>query len=231
MAAMNVQIITQLDAGRIQGPDFATVYLGALQSALTQAMNFSLIKQQVLTEQAKILDTVEGNPVTGAVGKQKELQQAQIDGFARDAEQKTAKIFMDSWQVSKSIGGDIIEPPEGARNNDIEDVLITLRQGVGITESIYTFAANAGENQSAALDDVVFLDGVLSTSPKDATPPITITGYLWEYVSGPGAPTIINSTKARASFVASPIGTYIFSLTITASDAATSIDRVSITVV
>jgi hypothetical protein len=230
MAAMNAQILTQFDAGRIQGGDFATVYLGALQTALAQAIGFTLVSQQTLTEEAKILDTVNGVAVAGAVGKQKELQQAQIDGFARDAEQKGAKILMDAWQVTKSIGGDIVEPPEGARNDDIEEFIIKLRQGIGITESIYVLAANAGDNQSAALDDIVFLDGTLSTSPKDATPAITITGYSWVYISGPGAPTITNSTSSIASFIANPVGTYIFELTVTASDASTVKDRVTITV-
>jgi hypothetical protein len=58
-----------------------------------------LLVQKVATEKAQILGLgVDDNSV---IGKQKKLYQAQTDGFARDAEQKAAKLLVDTWNARR----------------------------------------------------------------------------------------------------------------------------------
>ena len=63
-----------------------------------------LLIQKTKTELAQISDTT-GSAVTvaGVIGKQKLLFAAQTAGFARDAEQKAAKLMLDSWAVSATM--------------------------------------------------------------------------------------------------------------------------------
>lgn len=54
-----------------------------------------LLKQKVITEKANTQAIgIDDNSV---LGRQKELYKAQTDGFKRDAEQKAAKILIDTW--------------------------------------------------------------------------------------------------------------------------------------
>lgn len=62
----------------------------------------SFLDQRIKTEKAQILDTVDGAAIAGVIGKQKELYQAQSDGFKRDAEQKLTKMLIDTWSVRRS---------------------------------------------------------------------------------------------------------------------------------
>lgn len=58
-----------------------------------------LLAQKIVTEKAQTLELgVDDNSV---IGKQKKLYQAQTDGFARDAEQKAAKLLMDTWNARR----------------------------------------------------------------------------------------------------------------------------------
>jgi hypothetical protein len=43
-------------------------------------------------------------PVSGVIGKQKNLFEAQTNGFARDAEQKAAKILTEAWSIDAASG-------------------------------------------------------------------------------------------------------------------------------
>jgi hypothetical protein len=250
MTVLNLHIDREFQKGSIQAPDFATVYLGALQLALTQAVQYvatvqqvqasidktasevSLLDQKTLTEQAQILDTVNGNVVAGAVGVQKALQQAQADGFLRDAEQKAVKILMDTWQVSKSVTGDAIDTPDGARNDDLEDVIIKLREGIGISASIYKFRADAGPDQiQVPVNSTVLLTGVGSRSPEDATPPESISTYSWTQING-AAVTVTGANTATPTFTATATpDIYEFKLTITGTLGSTDFDTVKITTV
>lgn len=59
-----------------------------------------LLNQKTSTERAQTVEAgVDDNSV---VGKQRKLYQAQADGFQRDAEQKTAKLLVDSWNVRRT---------------------------------------------------------------------------------------------------------------------------------
>lgn len=58
-----------------------------------------LLNQKVITEKAQTQDLgVDDNSV---IGKQKMLYEAQTAGFARDAEQKVAKIMIDTWNARR----------------------------------------------------------------------------------------------------------------------------------
>ena len=306
MDTINVHLDNQFKQGRIQGKDYASVYLGSVQAALAQAISYvnvveqvrasgiqtsiastqsakdievkdqqiavqaeqviastanteiaekqstkdllvkqeqidaseakrtaevALLNQKKESEIAQTADLVTAGTVRGAIGKQKDLHQAQIDGFARDAEQKATKIVMDAWAVSKSVSGDIIDAPDGARNDDIEDMLIKLRTGIGVTESIYKFQADAGSDQVVEAGSFVQLFGDASTAPVSAP----ISTYQWQVIANDTTspnPTLSGSgATANITFDATPLpGTLVLKLTTTDSLAATSIATVSVVV-
>lgn len=60
----------------------------------------ALLNQKMATEKAQTIEAgVDDNSV---VGKQKLLYAAQTNGFTRDAEQKAAKLMVDSWSVRRT---------------------------------------------------------------------------------------------------------------------------------
>ena len=59
-----------------------------------------LLNQRKVTEQAQTSGA--GVDTNSVVGKQIALYGAQADGFARDAEQKAAKIMVDTWNVRRT---------------------------------------------------------------------------------------------------------------------------------
>jgi hypothetical protein len=85
--------------------------------------------------------------------------------------------------------------------------------------------ANAGADQSVVPSTQVTLNGSGSTDPDG-----TITLYDWVQVSGPASVTL-SGTGASRTFTPSVEGTYVFGLTVTDNDGATSSqDNVSVTV-
>lgn len=60
----------------------------------------ALLVQKVVTERAQTSPA--GVDPDSVIGKQKALYGAQADGFKRDAEQKVAKIMVDSWSVRRT---------------------------------------------------------------------------------------------------------------------------------
>jgi hypothetical protein len=60
----------------------------------------ALLVQKLATEKAQTIGS--GVDVDSVIGKQKGLYQAQTDGFKRDAEQKAAKLLVDSWNVRRT---------------------------------------------------------------------------------------------------------------------------------
>ncbi len=109
-------------------------------NALTQ--NTNLVKQQekltaettlltnkTYTEQAQIQDTANGLPVLGVIGKQKDLYTRQADGFLRDAEQKAAKVFSDTWTVRQTTDG-ALAGPAGLDDAQVQRAMTKLLTGV-----------------------------------------------------------------------------------------------------
>ncbi len=69
-------------------------------TVLKAAQETSLLAQKTATERAQI--TAMGVDEDSVVGRQKGLYVAQTSGFTRDAEQKAAKLLVDSWNVRRT---------------------------------------------------------------------------------------------------------------------------------
>lgn len=163
MRATKAHLEAEYTAGRIRGPEYATVYLGSMEAAMKHSLEFlvqraqivlldkqalqavqttsnlsltalnipkegevltaqkcklqaeydllltdnlkaaqetALLTQKVVTEKAQT--TSMGVDDNSIIGKQKTLYGAQADGFKRDAEQKAAKILVDTWNVQRT---------------------------------------------------------------------------------------------------------------------------------
>ena len=145
MQVLKLHLQGEVSAGRITGDNFAEAYIAMTNLALTQAVGFTLqapqanaqeeliqsqiklTEQKTKTELGQISDTVDGVPVTGLLGKQKQVYAAQIKGFKDDAFNKAAKIAVDVWNVQRSTD-EAITPPSAFTNDAIStryDELIT----------------------------------------------------------------------------------------------------------
>ena len=167
MRANKAHLEAEYAKGRIKGPEYATVYLGSLESVMNTALQFLLQKDQaelqaqLIAKQIEKLDkeidlvvqqtanaVIEAEVLRGqkckldaefdvllqsklktaaevtllaqktqtekaqtvsmgvdadsVIGRQKDLYQAQTTGFARDGEQKAAKLMIDSWNVRRT---------------------------------------------------------------------------------------------------------------------------------
>ena len=131
MEAVTTHLEAQYQLGRITGSDFATVYLGAMQSALQQSVAYTLgqestnaavilqTKQGLKTDQEKALllqktttefgqTLVTGNTTPNAnstMGKQVTLYGEQAKGFKWNADQKYLKTLLDAWAINISTAG------------------------------------------------------------------------------------------------------------------------------
>ncbi len=100
-----------------------------------------LLNQKSVTELAQTDDTIPSGTgistntaVTGTIGKQKDLFTAQTDGFARDAEQKTAKMLLETWSVRRTTD----EATLADNLNKLDDasigaVVTKLKEGIDVT--------------------------------------------------------------------------------------------------
>lgn len=89
-----------------------------------------VLTQKKFTEQAQILDTVNGLPVTGVIGKQKILYHQQARGFDRDAEQKLAKILVDTYTVRQTTAGGEDPAANGVDGPQVKQVLTIAKAGI-----------------------------------------------------------------------------------------------------
>lgn len=71
-----------------------------LQSKLKTAAEVVLLTQKTQTEKAQTVAM--GVDADSVIGRQKTLYEAQAKGFERDAEQKVAKLMIDSWNVRRT---------------------------------------------------------------------------------------------------------------------------------
>jgi len=145
MISVSAHINKEREANRISNSDYSTVYLGALEAALAQSVQFvlgaqsadkqaELLAQKTVTEAAQTVGEVDANGVSsvkGTVGKQQELVHAQTAGFTRDAEQKVLKIMMDSYAVQRSTDS-ALPPPGGAQADDLFAFITKAAQGIGM---------------------------------------------------------------------------------------------------
>ena len=149
MQASKAHLEKEYQANRITGKEYSQVYLGMMQAAMQNAVSFLLGKPQAekanaeicvlearcKNEQAQIKDIVDGVPVAGVLGKQKDLYQAQIDGFKRDAEQKLAKTLIDVWNVQRTTDEGFSVVGTGLENAEIKKVVDLAKAGIGVQVS------------------------------------------------------------------------------------------------
>lgn len=94
------------------------------------AQETSLLTQKVATERAQI--TSLGVDADSVVGRQKALYQAQTDGFKRDAEQKAAKLLVDTWNVRRTTDeGTVADGTNLLNDATIGRAITKLLAGVG----------------------------------------------------------------------------------------------------
>tara|TARA_R110000787_G_C13302420_1_gene434632 strand:+ start:275 stop:856 length:582 start_codon:yes stop_codon:yes gene_type:complete len=132
MKVVTLHLEAQYTAGRITGTDYATVYLGALQSTLAQAVSFTLnmnksneeatllIAQQTKVDADKLVvdaTKLKVNSETTLLGKKGTTEDKQIDvmtkqialfeeqakGFKWNANAKYLKTVMDAYAINVSV--------------------------------------------------------------------------------------------------------------------------------
>ena len=117
MEAVTTHLEAQYQLGRITGGDFATVYLGAMQSALQQSVSYAigsektnaevtLINQKEITEFGQTQKSSKIAPHADSIlGKQATLYGEQAKGFKWNADQKYLKTILDAWAINISTAG------------------------------------------------------------------------------------------------------------------------------
>ena len=115
MKVVTLHLEKQFTDGRITGTDYATVYLGAFQSTLAQAVNFTLnmnkaneeadlLAQKTTTEYAQTMATGASTPHASSVtGKQITLFTEQAKGFKWNADAKYLKSLLDAYAINVSV--------------------------------------------------------------------------------------------------------------------------------
>lgn len=89
-----------------------------------------LLRQKLQTEKAQVDGSVIGS--SSVIGKQNALYEAQTQGFARDAEQKAAKIMIDTWSVRRnSDEATQANGANGLQDSNIGRAVSRLMAGIG----------------------------------------------------------------------------------------------------
>lgn len=91
------------------------------------------LREQVEANRAKTLDTrTDGiTPVTGTMGKQKDLHAQQITSYQRDAESKVVKMLIDTWITGKSMDENYGTPTEITMGS-IDSAVSSLRANLSL---------------------------------------------------------------------------------------------------
>lgn len=105
MASVNEHILLQYENNRITGTDYATVYLGSIQSVLQQSIQFAL--QEQLSE-AQVVSAYKDADL-----KDEQLKTAYTDRVLKD--KQTAKLGLDNVmkqsETSRDAGDDFVYTP------------------------------------------------------------------------------------------------------------------------
>jgi len=158
MRSVGVHLLEEFQANRITGKEYATVYLGAINSALAQSVQFivnhqqvnkiraeiGLLRQKTVSELAQTRDNIpfglgfnhlpgEASTVAGLMAVQQALFAKQTDGFDRDAEQKLAKMMIDTWAVRQTTDGGAVVNTNGLCDTEIAQVLDKAKVGIDVT--------------------------------------------------------------------------------------------------
>lgn len=102
----------------------------ALSTNLQTIAQTSLVNQKIATEKAQT-SGIAIEP-TSVIGKQIALYTAQADGFKRDAEQKAAKLMVDSWNVRRTTDvGTVADATNQLQDSNVGRAVAALLAGVG----------------------------------------------------------------------------------------------------
>lgn len=106
------------------------IALAGAQKISTDAQS-ALVIQKTITEKAQVSPT--GVDLDSVIGKQKCLYQAQTDGFQRDAEQRAAKLMVDTWNVRRTTDeGTVADGTNKLNDATIGAAITKLLAGVGV---------------------------------------------------------------------------------------------------
>lgn len=122
--------ITENDNMIKQGCKLQAEYDVLMEQKLKTIAEAALLAQKNMTEKAQTVALgVDDNSV---IGKQKKLYEAQTQGFSRDAEQKAAKLLIDSWNVRRTTDeGTVADATNMLNDATVGRAVSKMLQGVG----------------------------------------------------------------------------------------------------
>lgn len=109
-------------SGRITASHYSEIFMSTVNAALTTAMQFEFqdigiknstnlakaqwesAQQQILVEKAQIQDTIGGIKISGVLGKQRDVYQAQVAGFKQKSLQDAASSLINTWTIRATAG-------------------------------------------------------------------------------------------------------------------------------
>lgn len=202
MKAVVSHLQVEYKAKRISSDTYPQIYLGALQTAMTQAVTYlmqkPLIERQAATEESKQL-----------------LVARQTKGFDDDAKQKLLKQALDSWSVAYSVAQDANSIPDAIKVGPIDQIMKNAMAALAIIPTTpATFADGSvldtnplGEaGYVAPVDPAVTAIAVIVAYANDETNPAPTTStYAYAGVTGV---TSVNLAAVNAA-VAVKIGTEV----------------------
>lgn len=122
MQAVVAHLTVEYTARRITSDQYPQIYLGSLQTALTQAVSYVLqrpiVEKQTDTEVSKKL-----------------LVERQTKGFDDDAKQKLLKQALDSWSVAYSVAQDVNAIPDSIKVNPIDSIMKNAMDSLAIVKT------------------------------------------------------------------------------------------------
>lgn len=132
IAAVNRHINQEYSEGRITGTDYATVYLGSMQSVLSESVKF-LLGEQAADKQGDLI----ANQAATEESK-KLLVEAQTLGFKTDTKQKVLKQMLDAYAAVLSLATTEPNVPETVTEQSIDQLAQEILTDVGSSVDIQT---------------------------------------------------------------------------------------------
>ena len=130
MRSVDSHLDKQYVSGRIKGSDYATVYLGALQAVLQQAIQFTLMREKTEVEIDAVQETIDQSKANTIIKQQQGDAQAAL--LARQTE-----AFDDDHKYK------VFNSLLGLRTTGMTQGIIGLEAGAGSTGSSANALANA----------------------------------------------------------------------------------------
>lgn len=98
----------------------------------TEDAQFALVRENFEAVRGQTCDKrTDGTVIVGAMGKQKDLYNQQIDSYKRDAETKAGKLFTDAWITQKGID-EGLTAPTALQNASVDKILSVIKQNNGL---------------------------------------------------------------------------------------------------